>query len=127
MSVEMTPEMRRSFLIAALRDEALWPKGFEWYFGNCRFCGMGLLNRLCNLGLPVTLKESLLHGEGIADWVGETAKVLGLGHEDTRMIFDPGPDCIAVYGTDMAIAIGPKAVADRLEKLHQLLKEERSA
>jgi hypothetical protein len=50
VSQTLTPSMRRSILIAALRDEAL-QDGHKWNFCHFPGCAVGLADRLFNLSM----------------------------------------------------------------------------
>lgn len=110
--------MRRSVLIAALRDKSLWPPNFYWQFSNCSSCAMGLLMRM--------------HGKsvdgGTDAFVDVTAEMLGIDAIDAKGIFcrpawdapdyAKSPEKQAAYA-----AVTPELVAARLEHIHATLSD----
>lgn len=105
---------RRLKLIAALRDPTTWPKGFEWDFGNCGCCGMGLARSLriirCDLAIPE-----------------HVACPLGLTEQQSFAIFQPwnlkaGPVRNPLgYRAETYADVTAAMVADRLEAVHRSL------
>jgi hypothetical protein len=102
MSKELTPAMRRSVLIAALRDEEMWPDGFVWEYNNCDRCASGMYQKL--------------YAPGIHSYysVGDD---LGLNETQARHVFNGRwlPVCRS--------AVTPAMVADRLESIHRELSQ----
>lgn len=60
-----------------LRHPEKWPKTFEWYYGNCRTCAMGLANKLWGL----TESESLV------EYMRVMPKALGIHGRSAERIF----------------------------------------
>ena len=87
-------------LIYALRHREVWPEGFEWDFGRCTNCAMGLTWKLWE-----GIKTPLLY---------TVATNIGLPHEFSREVFFGYNNA---YGTDDNREITPEMVADELERL----------
>lgn len=104
MSTELTPAMRRSALIAALRDEGLWPEGFAWNFANCATCGIGLL---------VKIMDHRQADNTDREWEN-VARKLGLTDRQALDIFGRNYDVLDNEVT-------PAMVAQRLENWHKQL------
>lgn len=100
MTTEMTPAMRRSILIATLRDRTLWPKGFEWNYAHRYSCAMGLAERLWK-----EIKLSIY-------WC-MPCPALGLSDEQVNHVFGGRYEA--------ATSVTPEMVADRLEEMHRSL------
>jgi hypothetical protein len=77
-------------LITMLRDKALWPVFFEWYFGNACKCAMGLASQKW----------------GIAPWPGIVSESIGV----------PKDVCWAIF-VEGKFGESPGEIADVLEKL----------
>lgn len=103
MTTEMTPAMRRSILIATLRDKTLWPKHFEWNYHLRCSCAMGLAERLWKEIKPFF-------------WWGTPCPELGLSDEQVNHVF--GGRYEAATGQ---ASVTPEMVADRLEEMHRSL------
>jgi hypothetical protein len=105
VSQTLTPSMRRSVLIAALRDPTTWPPGFAWNFWKCSQCAIGLY---C---------QSFEHRT--TNWATEEmqriAQTLGMTQEAADHVFgyayDVGPELVT-----------PAMVADHLEAIHRELE-----
>jgi hypothetical protein len=107
MSTELTPSMRRSVLIAALRDEQLWPKGFRWNYDFCKTCAAGLAERI---GLCVGEDEASIN------WAVPVTKALGLRPDQGARVF------YSTHGVLRLSEVTPAMVADRLETIHRELE-----
>lgn len=104
MSRDLTPSMRRSALIAALRDPTTWPEGFAWDFSNCRRCGIGLFIKMLDPGpySQITAWDRVEYGLGLTQ-----------------------SQACTVFGRAYQIAdsqVTPAMVADRLEQIHRELE-----
>jgi hypothetical protein len=96
--------MRRSVLIAALRDPEMWPEDFYWNFQVCTTCGAGLAKRL-----------GLAQQEGMSEgWLPPVRDALGLTQEQALEVFVRDAFKVGSH-------ITPNIVADRLEKIHRVL------
>lgn len=104
MSRELTPSMRRSVLIAALRDPTTWPEGFEWAFARCRTCGLGLFAEMLDTQPydEVRIWSRVERGLGLTE--RQAVIVFGRTYEQ--------PDS----------SVTPAMVADRLEATHRELE-----
>lgn len=101
MSTEMTPAMRRSVLIATLRDKSMWPEGFVWdYRGRCT-CAIGLLEK--QLGRDFY----------VSSWGGFWE--IGLSGAQAMDVFFNGQ-----LGGGSGVT--PEMVADRLEGMHNAIQ-----
>ncbi len=98
MTTEMTPAMRRSVLISALRDKTMWPKGFEWDYSRRSCCAIGLAEKL--------------YGEILSAVTGWPA--LGLSGRDVHYVF------VGWVGAQKMVT--PEMVADRLEGIHESIQ-----
>lgn len=109
MSTQLTPAMRRSALIAALRDPNLRPDGFEWDFTDCRSCAVGMFQRL----MPAVQRTN--------DEATDTfmARALGMSEADAHSTFVSAWPAYRCSHT----SVTPSMVADRLERLHKELVE----
>lgn len=119
MSKELTPAMRRSVLIAALRDEKLWPSEFKWAFNHCDHCAMGLYFGMMNV--PAPSGGTHAHKEAIGE-------VLGLSDRQVTEVFDTpayAPTNELWFDTvdEAYLAVTPAMVADRLEAIHREIGE----
>jgi hypothetical protein len=114
MTQALTPQMKRSWLIATLRDPTLWPTGFQWYYGSCNTCAMGLLRKMLRAEDPRW---------SYTDW---TVHQLGMEVEDVRSVFCPtgGQMVRNTYGTSNPVEISPLMVAAELEKVHHKMEKE---
>lgn len=126
MTTTITPAMRRSILIATLRDKTLWPEGFKWDFSNCDHCAMGMLLSQTNqdhriVYAPVTYQA-------------KTGELLGLNTRQVKDIFSTPvnaatPELSEAYHITTWEAhrhktwtdVTPAMVADRLEEMHRSL------
>lgn len=124
MSTELTPAMRRSILIAALRDPTTWPPNFKWQFSICNSCAMGLLMTILKIDMPEP------HGYGTDTFMHRTAELLGLDIYDTSEVFGQPAWCPKIisyaphkHNRDEVSraydAVTPALVADRLEAVNQ--------
>lgn len=116
MSTEITPSMRRSVLIAALRDPTTWPDKFKWFYGSCHSCAIGLL---CGLRLvnadPADENTAISECERSA-----ISEHLGLSPEQAKKLFWR-------CGADLESSFPPHGVtanmvADELEAMHRELE-----
>lgn len=97
MSTEITPVMRRSVLIATLRDKTLWPEGFEWnYVRRCQ-CAIGLSAKLFGREFDIS-------------W-GKPCPEFGLSGDQVDDLFNG-------WGMRQDM-VTPTMVANRLEKMHR--------
>lgn len=112
MSTELTPAMRRSALIALLRDPSMWPEGFIWSYTSCTTCAIGLLSQTLLRGFRAGKLNKPI-GDRIE---GDLTKMLGLSPDEAHKIFwrcnDPSN---GMYPLGNVTA---NMVADALEALH---------
>jgi hypothetical protein len=86
-----------------LRHQQIWPSDFEWYYGDCKTCAMGLVHRLHGLeqheeiGLALSLKKM--------------EKIYGIGEEDAGLIFSAW-----MLGNHHHDDITPEDVADAIDR-----------
>lgn len=99
MTTELTPTMRRSILIATLRDKTLWPKDFVWNYAHRCTCAIGLAERVFGQRLHVSYSMP--------------CSELGLEPGQSMNLFNNG------YGHQGNVT--PEMVADRLEEMHRSL------
>jgi hypothetical protein len=102
----LTPAMRRSALIALLRDRSMWPPDFRWSFRDCRTCAIGMLRE----AMP-GMKWDIVKDQDV-----NMARELGISRSAAYDIF------IAHHGMESR-EITPEMVADRLEHLHREMGE----
>lgn len=100
MTTAITPAMRRSILIATLRDKTLWPKGFEWNYTRRETCAVGLAERLFGT-------EDMF-----ISW-RQPYTPFGLSGEQAFDVFIG----VGLYQH----LVTPEMVADRLEEMHRSL------
>src|SRR5262245_54349635 len=101
MSRELTPSMRRSILIAVLRDNSLWPDGFEFDYEDCQHCASGLYRAL--------------YAPGTSSFY-EVGRQLGLSHDQTVDVFN---GCeMRMHSLTVSGRVTPEMVANRLEQIH---------
>jgi hypothetical protein len=105
MSRDLTPSMRRSVLIAALRDPKLWPDGFEWEYGCHGTCAIGLAAKM--FGCAMDRESSAALSEAI-----------GVDHLRGHRLFIEG---LTTFGT---MNVRPEWIADRLEAIHRELESQ---
>lgn len=105
MTTEMTPAMRRSVLIATLRDKTLWPKGFEWNYASRSTCAIGLTEKLWpNIHIRI-------------HWFTPCPE-FGLSDGEVNQVFG-GLYYTPPFMRDTPVT--PEMVADRLEAIHRSL------
>lgn len=63
-----------------LRHPEIWPDGFEWNYGNCRTCAMGIAHRLWTLVPDLFFVTPDI-------WIRATAAKFVLAGEDASRIF----------------------------------------
>lgn len=102
MTTEMTPAMRRSVLIATLRDRTLWPKDFEWNYAHRCSCAIGLT-------------EKLWPKINIRIYWFTPCPELGLSDGQVNQVFG------LLYYPFTRAPVTPEMVADRLEEIHRSL------
>lgn len=100
MTTELTPAMRRSILIATLRDKTLWPDGFEWNYARHDTCAIGLSERLFQREFKVRWRNP--------------CHELGLSADQNTYLFNG-------WGFQGQASVTPEMVADRLEEMHRSL------
>jgi hypothetical protein len=107
---ELTAEMKRSALIAALRDKSLWPTDFLWDFWDCMTCAMGLATQM--LGVQKARTDHM-------------AQALGITADDAIHLFCPMryTDWRNKFNYPAGVPVTPEMVADRLAELHERMKE----
>ena len=106
MSTELTPAMRRSVLIAALRHPEDWPPGFEWHFYDCETCAIGLFRALMpDYPYPCDRDQDLA-----------MAEALGISTTEACCTFIRASTYQKTHDN-----VTPDDVADRLERLHKEL------
>lgn len=90
-------------LSALLRDEASWPPGFEWYFGDTNSCAIGLARA-----------TGLLPGPRLTPCRVSEARHLGLPKKAFMDLFFDYPDHV---GSTLAswVSVKPEMVADRID------------
>ena len=104
MSTVLTPAMKRSVLIAALRDPTLRPEHFSWYYGSRCSCAIGLSVRM---GI-------LKHQVASVTW-GQPCEEFGLSAQQSDSLFN-GID----YPCKDQAAVTAEMVADRLSAMHEV-------
>lgn len=114
MSTNLTPSMYRSMLISMLRDKSLWPKDFVWDFSKCQTCAMGMLIETVN-------SQSLIYDHKVGE-------ILGISCGEVSTVFKkPAHEVPIPYKMQEFIKalqdVTPEMVANRLERLHNELKE----
>ena len=116
MTQTLTPSMRRSVLIAALRDPGIWPRDFKWHFGSCTSCAMGLLAALTrDENAPIFYVTAV-------DWAADR---LGLPRLAANDLFNPLQEASRNrfgYQFTHLSQITPDMVADRLQAIHRELE-----
>ena len=92
-----------SALAYLLRHPQTWPTGFEWDFGNCHTCAMGLSYALWHDQAPTS-----------AAWFGGVAELLAISACASFAIF-VAPSLRSAHGLD-AHDISPEMIADEIEQ-----------
>lgn len=112
---------RQKAFAKLLRDKEQWPRGFRWFFGNCRMCGMGLLRRV---KFPEWgEKEFNRDTNKIAELEeSQMASYLGLSPEQADTLFYeaglPFPK-LGLKGADHIDEITPERLATILESFNK--------
>jgi hypothetical protein len=93
-----------------LRHKELWPTGFEWNYGFCYSCAMGLAGELWDVFVPRNPDAAVLN---VSKAFGISRKVAGniFGGEADWIPYHPG--CVVVRDTN---AVTPEMVADQIDK-----------
>lgn len=65
MPFDRQTELTLARLAVVLRDRSIWPKGFEWDYGECVSCAMGLVYQL-KTGSRLPLRDRAgIHAESM--------------------------------------------------------------
>lgn len=85
-----------------LRHQELWPAGFEWNYGGCDTCAMGLANNLW--------EEHIIYPDS-----GAMSRAFDINLSVAGRIFG-GNDMFKTYGVDYYNKITPEMVADKIDE-----------
>lgn len=106
-------DVRRAKLVHLLRTPSEWPAGFEWDYGSCRTCAIGLLCATTGIA-PINQfgGGDLFHTE-----VSRIGKAVGLTPNQADQCFIYASEPFLTYDEGLTDGVSPERVADLIEHL----------